>query len=163
MEAVIRVARLEDAPAMAHLAGELGYPTTTQELTNRLTAILGMPDHAVYVAEVCGQQVIGWTHVHGMHLIEAVDFADLGGLIINASFRSQGIGKQLLEAAESWTISQGYAYLRVRSNILRERAHRFYHRAGYRVVKSQHVFIKFLPVESNAEENSMKPDSSAIA
>jgi hypothetical protein len=48
----------------------------------------------------------------------------------------------LLAAAEAWAREQGFASMRVRSNVLRERAHRFYLREGYLEKKRQAVFLK---------------------
>ena len=48
----------------------------------------------------------------------------------------------LLAAAEAWAREHGFASMRVRSNILRERAHRFYLREGYIEKKRQAVFLK---------------------
>jgi len=47
-------------------------------------------------------------------------------------------------AAEQWARVHGFALMRVRSNVVRERAHRFYEREGYARVKTQAVFRKAL-------------------
>ena len=44
--------------------------------------------------------------------------------------------------AEEWAARHGCPRVRVRSNVIRERTHRFYERLGYRAVKSQKVFDK---------------------
>ena len=56
-----------------------------------------------------------------------------------------GIGSRLVDAAERWAIRRGLARMRVRSNTVRERAHRFYARLGYVVVKTQSALDKTLP------------------
>jgi len=56
--------------------------------------------------------------------------------------RSGGVGAALVAAAEEWARVKLCARIRVRSNVVRERTHRFYERLGYRVVKSQKVFDK---------------------
>jgi GNAT superfamily N-acetyltransferase len=56
--------------------------------------------------------------------------------------RSGGVGAALVAAAEEWARVKSCARLRVRSNVVRERTHRFYERLGYRVVKSLKVFDK---------------------
>jgi GNAT superfamily N-acetyltransferase len=47
-----------------------------------------------------------------------------------------------VSAAETWAAKRGAKRLRVRSNVMRERAHRFYERLGYTITKRQAVFDK---------------------
>ena len=58
----LRVAGMGDALALAALSGQLGYPTSAAESANRLAAILGSPDHAVFVACI-ESDVVDWIHV----------------------------------------------------------------------------------------------------
>ncbi|HEV7490992.1 MAG TPA: GNAT family N-acetyltransferase, partial [Rhodanobacteraceae bacterium] len=58
------------------------------------------------------------------------------------SARGGGIGDSLLRAGEDWARSVGCALVRVRSRDTRERAHRFYERAGYARNKVQLVLLK---------------------
>ena len=46
--------------------------------------------------------------------------------------------------AETWAAAQGYGLMRVRSNVKRNRARRFYERAGFTVTKRQRNFEKRL-------------------
>ena len=48
---------------------------------------------------------------------------------------------------QDWARAQGFASMRVRSNVIRERAHRFYEREGYARIKAQAVFRKPLAAE----------------
>jgi GNAT superfamily N-acetyltransferase len=63
-------------------------------------------------------------------------------LVVSETARGQRVGSALLAAAEAWAREQGFASMRVRSNIMRERAHRFYLREGYTEKKRQAVFLK---------------------
>ncbi len=74
--------------------------------------------------------------------LEEPPFAELAGLVVADSARGIGIGAALLAAAEAWARAAGFALMRVRSNVVRERAHRFYEREGYCRVKAQAVFHK---------------------
>lgn len=56
-----------------------------------------------------------------------------------------GVGATLLAAAEAWAAARGHDTLRVRSNVIRVDAHRFYERLGYERVKQSLVFQKHLP------------------
>ena len=139
---IIRRATLDDAPAIASLAGELGYPTEPAEMRTRLAA-LNPEDGALFVG-VAGVAVIGWAHVAEVRLVESDSYAELRGLVVAAALRSRGVGARLLGAAEAWTRDRGLSRLRVRSNVTRERTHAFYERHGYTTTKSQKVFDKRL-------------------
>ena len=68
--------------------------------------------------------------------------AEIGGLVVAAASRGKGLGGALLRAAEAWAHALGCGCLRVRSRVERERAHRFYERAGFVRAKTQAVFGK---------------------
>jgi GNAT superfamily N-acetyltransferase len=55
------------------------------------------------------------------------------------------VGKLLVQAAVRWAAERGYAKVRVRSNVVREDAHRFYEREGFQRAKTQAVFDLRLP------------------
>ncbi|HYC88915.1 MAG TPA: GNAT family N-acetyltransferase [Thermoanaerobaculia bacterium] len=140
---IIRRANVEDAPAIASLAGELGYPVEPDTMRARLGPVLRSEDDAVFVG-VAGMAVIGWAHVAAVRLVESEPYAELRGLVVAAALRSRGAGTRLLHAAEEWTRSRGLARIRVRSNVTRERTHAFYERHGYTATKSQKVFDRQL-------------------
>lgn len=141
----IRTARNYDAPALAGLSGELGYPATRQQVVARLAAIEAQAASRVLVAENAEGAVVGWIHVAlQAHLLDD-DVAEISGFVVAESARNRGVGAELLHAAECWARARGAARLRVRSRIERERAHRFYERAGYVLGKTQHVLVKSLP------------------
>jgi GNAT superfamily N-acetyltransferase len=139
----IRSASSADAAALAVLSGQLGYPGSAEEIGRRLTALCARPDHEILVGEVSGA-VIAWVHVFGTRSLVAEPFAEVGGLVVDADHRGRGLGAALLAAAETWAAGRGYEVLRVRSNIVRVDAHRFYERQGYQRVKQSAVFVKRL-------------------
>jgi GNAT superfamily N-acetyltransferase len=140
----IRLARLEDAEALAPLCGQLGYPSTAEEVLERLRRILADPLQAVYVAEIEGPRLVGWIHVFPHLTVESDPCAELGGLVVEERHRGRGVGGRLMEQAEKWARERGYRALTLRSNVLRARAHAFYERLGYASPKSQRVFSKRL-------------------
>jgi GNAT superfamily N-acetyltransferase len=138
----IRAARTYDAPAIADLCGELGYPATRQQIVRRLAAIEALPASGVLVAEDDEGRVAGWLQVVlGAQLCDDA-CAEITGLVVRATARGRRIGSELVRAAEDWACARGARRLRVRSRIERERAHRFYERAGYARIKTQMVFGK---------------------
>jgi GNAT superfamily N-acetyltransferase len=82
--------------------------------------------------------------VYGSRLLVAPPSSELGGLVVASRFRGQGAGRAVLERAEAWSRRRGYARLRVRSNVVREGAHRFYEAIGYATAKTSRVFEKAL-------------------
>ena len=87
---------------------------------------------------------MGWVHAFGAVRLESEPCAETGSLIVTARARNSGIGRALLAPAETWARDRGYHDLRVRSNVVRERAHRFCERCGYTSPDSQRVFVKLL-------------------
>lgn len=138
----IRNARNYDAPALAHLCEELGYPATRRQIVARLAAIEAIPCSHVLVAEDADGAVIGWLHVALDAQLTHDPCAQIIGLVVDESARGRGIGAELVRSAESWAQTHGTSHVRVRSRIERERAHRFYARAGYTRTKTQAVFEK---------------------
>ncbi len=140
----IRLASTSDITAIVELSDQLGYPTNAEQVARRLAEILNKPEHVVWIAELESGAVVGWVHVTRTTWLEIDPFAEIGGLVVDAAHRSQGIGKALLDKAEAWALENGLSSLRVRSNVIRSRAHHFYEEAGYSIIKSQHVFEKKL-------------------
>ncbi|MEP7042629.1 MAG: GNAT family N-acetyltransferase [Dokdonella sp.] len=140
----ISCARTYDAPALAELCGALGYPASRQQIVARLAAIESAPSHKVLVAEDDSGRVVGWLHVAQCVALTEDDGAEILGFIVDAQLRGYGIGASLLRAATAWAHARGAGYLRVRSRVEREGAHRFYEREGYARSKTQHVFRRSL-------------------
>jgi GNAT superfamily N-acetyltransferase len=147
---LIRSARIADAQAIAELAGQLGYPTTAAQAATRLANLLGKPDHIVYVAEREPDEIIGWIHVFGLSLVESPPTAEIGGLVVDHRLRGSGTGKALIQAARRWALRHGFKTLWVRSNTIREKAHRFYEGEGFKRIKTQVFFSTELAFSEDA-------------
>jgi GNAT superfamily N-acetyltransferase len=143
-ELKIRRAKSADAPRIAMLAGQLGYPGTAAQMRERLRAIKPGSQNAIFVAESAGDGVIGWLHVSKEPLLEVEMRAEVNGLVVAEGQRSLGAGARLLAAAEDWARKHGCKSMSVRSNVIRERAHKFYERNGYEHYKTQKSFRKTL-------------------
>lgn len=139
----IRLAAPPDADTLADLSGELGYPTTAGDVARRLAALAGDPAHAVLVADV-GPTIAGFAHVAAPRDLISADCAEIQALVVRAGGRGRGVGRALVAAAEAWAAARGCTEIRVRSNVVRERAHAFYRARGYEVIKTQTVFGKRL-------------------
>jgi GNAT superfamily N-acetyltransferase len=140
----IRSAEASDASALASLSTQLGYPADTETMRARLHRLRENRVGEIFVAVDTESRVIGWTHIDERFHLEDEPFVELAGLVVDENVRSAGVGAALLRAAESWAREHGHATLRVRSNVIRDRAHGFYRREGYAERKRQVVFEKSL-------------------
>lgn len=138
----IRPARGDDVAALAELSTQLGYPADADTLRLRLTGVRDQGVGEIFVAADAQDRVLGWTHVVPRLHLEESPFAELAGLVVGDGARGAGVGAVLLHAAEQWARQHGFTHFRVRSNVVRERAHRFYLREGYVERKRQVVFDK---------------------
>jgi GNAT superfamily N-acetyltransferase len=136
----VRKARVTDSNEIVRLSFQLGYEVLESEVLKRLEKLLLNDDNAVYVLEKSNNEICGWVHVHGRHLIEARPFAEIGGLVVDNNHRRKGIGENLMRKCEEWARKKGYQEMRLRSGGQRKDAHEFYKRIGYKNVKWQEVF-----------------------
>jgi GNAT superfamily N-acetyltransferase len=150
----VRPMLAEDAPAVAALAAELGYPRSVADIQRWIaqmqaldalarTAAGTIPAQTALTACVDGR-VVGWIEVAIVRHLQSDAFALIGGLVVSERQRNSGIGRVLCRAAEAWARAQGIRLMRVTSRSTRERAHRFYVRDGYVRVKTSEVFEKAL-------------------
>ena len=139
----IREARPQDYARIAELAGQLGYPSSPDEIAKRLDGMQRSDEHAVFVAQL-GSELAGWLAVFVYRVIEADARAEISGFVVDERFRSQRIGMHLLARAERWAREKGCRAIGLRSNVIRVRAHAFYERHGYKHVKTQKSFRKDL-------------------
>lgn len=130
-----------DAEAAAQLSGELGYPIAPDAMRARIEALAASPDHGVFVACLDGV-VVGWIHVAAVLHLQAEPRAEIGGLVVSASVRGRRIGAALVARSEQWAREHGFGHTLVRSQVMREDAHRFYLREGYTRTKTSAVFSK---------------------
>ncbi len=137
-----------DLEAVAELSAQLGYPVTADALAHHFELLREAPENVLFVAEETAEpddeQVVGWVHVAGRISLETGPFAQISGIVVDERVRGRGVGRALMAAAEAWAAARGYDVMRLWSNIVRERAHRFYEGLGYEHVKTSKVFLKAL-------------------
>lgn len=136
--ALVRAASAADAQALAGLCGELGYPSTAAQVVARL-CLLDDPERALLVAEPQGT-LAGFIDVHVQRVVEADPYAEVGGLVVEAGHRGDGIGAALLAAVAAWGRTRSLAVMWIRANLARDRVHDFYPAVGCRRVKDQRVY-----------------------
>lgn len=140
----IRRAALTDVQRLTALSEVLGYPVDAGALANRLARLLARDESVVFVAVAPSGEVVGWIHALELELLEVERHCEIAGLVVDAAYRGQGVGRQLVEAAERWAAARGHGEMSVRSNVVRIESHPFYERMGYRRIKTQHAYRKAL-------------------
>jgi GNAT superfamily N-acetyltransferase len=138
---LIRRLTVDDAEAAAELCSQLGYPNSADDLRRRIDEMSRSTDRIAFAAVVNGQMV-GWIDAAMERHLQSPASAVIGGLVVREDTRGLGVGRRLCLEVEEWARSQSVPLVRVRSQIKREDAHRFYLRDGYRKVKTSVVFEK---------------------
>jgi ribosomal protein S18 acetylase RimI-like enzyme len=131
MPIAIRLATLADSEPLARLMTELGYPTSPRQMERRLAAILADASYRTFVA--CdGATMAGaiGTRVGPMYELDQ-PYGQIMALVVSGAHRRQGVGAQLVQAAESHFIERGAAVSIVTSANRRADAHAFYETHGY--------------------------------
>lgn len=127
----LRAAEGRDAPILAELLGQLGYPAEVEAVKRRLEHHLSRSDGAVLVAEEDGR-VVG---VGALHLVpvlhEDAPRGMLTALVVAESARGRGVGKELVRGLEEIAMLDGVQSVVVTTANHREATHHFYERLGY--------------------------------
>lgn len=129
----IRLPTLDDAPAVAALLGELGYPTTPEDAALRIRRINALDDARLLVAAdergsllgLVSAQVLGGV----MHANEPV--GHITAMVVASRVRRGGVGRALIAAIEGWLRTRGCTKVNVTSKNSRLDAHAFYEGLGF--------------------------------
>ncbi|RZT23502.1 GNAT family N-acetyltransferase [Fictibacillus sp. BK138] len=113
-----------------------------EQVEERFKKIYEEKDSIIFLYEM-NNTICGWVHVYGKCIIQ-LEYAEIGGLVVDTAYRGKGIGKHLMRKAEEWAIEKGYSEIRLRSGGHRKEAHDFYERIGYENIKWQEVFSRKL-------------------
>lgn len=133
MKIEIRPIQQTDFIDVVELMGELGYPTSLEELTKRFELLRNHLDYEALVA-VQYNQVIGFAGVCKALAFEFTGiYVRIIAFVVSSKQRQQGIGTKLLKACEEWAIQQGAVAITLNSGNREERhaAHHFYSSNGY--------------------------------
>jgi len=128
-----------DAAAISSLSTQLGYKFSIEQTLLQINAINNSNNDIAYAA-VDDNKITGWIHVFYTLRLECASYCEIGGLVVDEVFRGKGIGKMLIEQVKPWCRDKNCALLKVRSNVKRTDAHRFYEHSGFMVIKQQRVF-----------------------
>jgi ribosomal protein S18 acetylase RimI-like enzyme len=127
----IRKASVDDSEPIAALVTELGYPTSLSQMRRRLETILHDDHYQTFVAWEDGQ-VLGFVGTRSGPLYEDDGYyGQIMALAVAPSQRRRGVGRMLMQVAESSLIACGVRTVAVTSGNQRSDAHAFYERCGY--------------------------------
>jgi GNAT superfamily N-acetyltransferase len=137
----IRNADAVDGEAIAPLIAGLGYEASADELADRIGR-LSRAGEPVLVAKL-GDALAGcltWHVVPVLHRSKPVGRITL--LVVAEGARRKGVGRALVEAAETRLRQRGCGLIEVTSNVKLRAAHAFYERLGFE--RTSHRFAKTL-------------------
>jgi len=127
----IRLAQRRDAAPVAALLGELGYPSSPEQATERLERIAADPSMWVIVAEA-GSELAGLGALHVQNLVERDEpGCQVAALVVGQRFRRRGIGELLMQALEDEARRRGGKVIALNTAHRRADAHAFYEALGY--------------------------------
>jgi GNAT superfamily N-acetyltransferase len=132
----IRRALPVDAPAIAPLLGQLGYPSTAEDVAARFARVAGSETDEAWLAvdpdEADAEAVIGFAagHLYWPYELDA-PLSTLTALVVAESNRGSGAGRALVATFEEWATAAGAVRATVSSAVRRTGAHAFYERLGY--------------------------------
>src|ERR687887_712875 len=95
-----------------------------------IAAAIEDPSSAVFVAEHRGELLGLCTAYLDMNSVRYGPRCWVEDLAVSPDHRSQGVGKELLDAAKDWARERGATHLELDSAESRREAHRFYEREG---------------------------------
>lgn len=128
---IIRKATTDDATAIRRLLAQLGYPDLSEQGVAEKISAYSKASYSILVGEV-DLNVVGFISLHWFEIFHSAGMIGrISAFCVDELFRSQGLGRQLLDAAEAFLIKQGCTKLEVTSNIRRVRTHEFYLDRGY--------------------------------
>jgi GNAT superfamily N-acetyltransferase len=128
----VRQAQRDDAAQVATLLAELGYPDNqAPDVRRRLDLWANETTSRALVAER-HEQVLGIVAVTAIPYLEHEGrWGRIVALVVSFACRGQGVGRQLVRAAENAASELGCVVMEVTSALSRTDSHPFYQTLGY--------------------------------
>jgi GNAT superfamily N-acetyltransferase len=137
----VREALAKDAPGLASLLAELGYPDDDDRVLARAAAFGGDPGSFLLVAED-GDELAGLASATVIPLLHKDgSWCRLSALVVASGRRRSGVGRALVAEAERRALEAGCRYLEVTSGERpgREASHAFYESLGLQQVSRRYL------------------------
>lgn len=138
MNSIVKPMELKDLESVEHLCQELGYPTSKALIRERFELLGKQPRHGLFV--VHDSKVEGFIHLEVVLDLIEEQKVEIKALVVNENQRGKGLGKLLIEKSREWAKSHGVSIIYLSCNILRDKAHAFYLREGFKKTKNSHFF-----------------------
>ena len=133
-------AEVHQAPQVAELLGQLGYPSEPEAIRQKISALSTSKADYIWIAQSQGK-VVGLLAFHVTSLLHVPgNLGRITALVVDENFRCKGIGKLLVETAEKWAWDRDCTRIELTSGDQRSRAHQFYQDLGYAMESKR--FIK---------------------
>ena len=127
----VRQATAADAEAIAKLLDQLGYPTESADVPERLDRLTRHGGACVLLAHQ-GLSVVGLASVHILGVLNrSPEVAWLTALVVDESVRRSGIGRRLVTAVEAFARAAGCERLSVTTHEHLRDAREFYVQVGF--------------------------------
>jgi ribosomal protein S18 acetylase RimI-like enzyme len=127
---LLRPAQVADAPAIAALFTDEGYPAGPSDILGRLERF-DAPESRVVIAEHDGA-ILGFIAVHAMARFEHDDsILRILALVVDAGARERGVGRTLMAEAERIGRELGAAFVELTAGHHRPEARHLYESLGY--------------------------------
>ncbi len=126
----LRPATPDDAPRIATLLSDEGYPAGPSDIVSRLERF-APPDSHVIVAALDGE-VLGFVALHILLRFEHADrISRVLALVVDPGVRERGIGRLLMAEAERVAREHGAVFVELTAGHHRPDARRLYESLGY--------------------------------
>ena len=127
---LLRPAQAADAPAIAALFTDEGYPAGPSDIVGRLERF-ETPESRVIIAEH-DDAILGFIAVHAMARFEHGDsILRILALVVDAGARERGVGRTLMAEAERIGRELGAAFVELTAGHHRPEARHLYESLGY--------------------------------
>ena len=128
-----------DAEAVARLSKQLGYEVSVEQTEKNIQDVIPNENSDAFVA-VHENKIVGWISVAYMVTLESSPCCEIHGLVVHEQYRKKNIGKMLIEKTKQWCKEKNCERLRLKCNVIRKEAHKFYEHLGFIEKKEQKVF-----------------------
>jgi GNAT superfamily N-acetyltransferase len=135
----IRNLDISDAAGVSGLSLQLGYNIPEGETQRNIQLMLENEDTAAFAA-VANNELAGWITVACVISLTSAPVCEVRGLVVDEHYRKNNIGRMLVEKVIEWSRQKQCGRLRIRCNVKREDAHKFYRHLGFTEHKQQKVF-----------------------
>jgi len=147
---IIREANVSDCDLLVDLMGQLGYPTTSEEMLDQIKFYKSNQFYKIWVIECEGVVTGSISVVLLEYFHRKARFMRITSLIVGISYRRQGLGKLLVKFAEKFAQKNGCVFIELTSGAHRAKlgSHDFYKLLGYEdVYETKKYLAKKLAVD----------------